>query len=398
MQRKHFILIAALILISGLIYYVSFASQASDNSNTSYQNDVESVYSSNIQAVTKGARIELDSIPGFKLGATLQFKNLEVLAILGTYENLRNYVVLEQAMKEGLVKLKETSSVSELSIDNTSDQYIYLQSGDIVKGGKQDRTLQMDIVLAPKEKNVPVASFCVESGRWGQRENETAHYFEAAEKSLSSKDLKLSNRKLRSQSEVWDKVSVQKNKLNRNLSYSFGDDVSVDSSASPTSLQLTLENEKVNQLIKEYKTHYKDMNLEGAVGFAYAINGEIYGAEIYNNKMFVELQEKILDAFITEAIADADTASREYNKVTEEDWMQFISPISNITKTHYQKLNNETGFLAEEGDAIARFTSYDIGVQKWIHISILDDPEQETELKNGTPSSPTIIRNEFGRY
>src|SRR5262249_47160403 len=50
-------------------------------------------------------------------------------------------LTLEEALAKGNVHLKETGLVSELSIENTGDQEVFIQSGDIVKGGRQDRVL-----------------------------------------------------------------------------------------------------------------------------------------------------------------------------------------------------------------------------------------------------------------
>ncbi len=390
MNRKHYIILAVVVLFSATIFYLSLSSYSSSHHSSSIDSQTSSFVKS--RTVAQGQQIENDSIPGFEIGQSLIYKNLEIITILGTFENDRQYVSLEAAMEKDLVKLIETSNVSELNITNQSDQYIYLQSGDIVKGGKQDRTLQMDVVLAPQMKNVPIASFCVESGRWQQRQDEDVTEFAASEKSLSSKDLKLSARKSANQQEVWRDVSVQKEKLNQNLSYSFGTAVDVNDDASPSSLQLTLENKQVNEMIEQYKEAFASLPSDQVVGFAYAVNGKIYGAEIYNNAVFNDLKEKTLNSFITEAIAEADTGNITFEKMAVEAWISFIAPIIETNKSYYQKVNDVTGFLAEESDSIARFTSYDIGIQKWIHISILEDSGAETKDVPAPPPPPIYTR------
>ena len=47
-----------------------------------------------------------------------------------------------------------------------------MQSGDIVKGGQQDRVLTVSLMLPPKSGRIPIASFCVEQGRWPARGKE----------------------------------------------------------------------------------------------------------------------------------------------------------------------------------------------------------------------------------
>ena len=60
-------------------------------------------------------------------------------------------------------------NVNKLAIENVSDQDVFVQAGDVVKGGQQDRTLAVDMIVPPKSGKVPIESFCVEQGRWGYR-------------------------------------------------------------------------------------------------------------------------------------------------------------------------------------------------------------------------------------
>ncbi len=72
-------------------------------------------------------------------------------------------------MAKGTVRVVETGSVNELRIENSGDEDVFIQSGDIVKGGRQDRVLTVSFVLPQKSGEVPVAAYCVEHGRWSQR-------------------------------------------------------------------------------------------------------------------------------------------------------------------------------------------------------------------------------------
>lgn len=79
---------------------------------------------------------------------------------------------LKLALEKKWVEVIETSSVNELELINHSNKTIFISAGDIVKGGKQDRTLVYDVVIAPNAKGEKLASFCVESARWEKRGNE----------------------------------------------------------------------------------------------------------------------------------------------------------------------------------------------------------------------------------
>lgn len=59
-------------------------------------------------------------------------------------------LTLQEALAKGSVRVIETGEVNELKVENTGEEDIFIQSGDIVKGGKQDRVLTMSFVLPPK--------------------------------------------------------------------------------------------------------------------------------------------------------------------------------------------------------------------------------------------------------
>src|SRR3954469_6741072 len=78
----------------------------------------------------------------------------------------REFLTLAEAMEKKLVAVHETSNVNELAIENTGSIDVYVQSGDIVKGGKQDRTIASDFIAPAHSEKIPIAAFCVEHGRW----------------------------------------------------------------------------------------------------------------------------------------------------------------------------------------------------------------------------------------
>ena len=83
-------------------------------------------------------------------------------------------LTLEEAMQQGLVKVSETNAVNELLVRNLGKREVFIQSGDIVKGGKQDRVLTVSMIIAPNSGNIPIGAFCVEHGRWASRGGENS--------------------------------------------------------------------------------------------------------------------------------------------------------------------------------------------------------------------------------
>ena len=117
-----------------------------------------------------------------KLSGPFTHENLDVYLIHGE-DSLKDVPILTlgEAIAEKKVIVHETGDVGELKIENLSKtEHVYIHSGDIVKGGKQDRTLPNGFLLAPSTKPVPLESFCVEQGRWANRGKESIANFNAS--------------------------------------------------------------------------------------------------------------------------------------------------------------------------------------------------------------------------
>jgi len=256
--------------------------------------------------------------------------NLAVYFIHGPSVDGKVPLTLKEAFDKEAVRLDETGAVSELTIENLGDEEIFIQSGDIVKGGRQDRVLTTTLVLPPKSGKVPVAAFCVERGRWSARGAESMAFFAHSAESMPSRAAKLAMKAMRlapaagltaglrgeptetasvsRQGEVWRSVAETQEKLSENLK------ASVNAVASETSLQLSLENEDLQKARAAYTSALEPKGAEEAdvVGYVFAVNGKVNGADIYpSNGLFRKMWSKMLAAGVTEAIGEKGAASAE---------------------------------------------------------------------------------------
>jgi hypothetical protein len=212
-------------------------------------------------------------------------------------------LTLQEALEQKKAVVHETKNVNELSIENVSpDIEIYIQAGDVVKGGQQDRLLSYDLIVPPKSGKVPIASFCVESGRWTRRGGEADATFSRSDKVANSKDLKVAAQStMRSQDQVWAKVREAQKKLGKNL------DKAVENKDSPTSLQLTLEDKKLLEEVDKYVKQLAKApeGKKDVIGYAVAINGKVEAADAFgSNALFLKLWPKLLEGSATEALAE----------------------------------------------------------------------------------------------
>lgn len=270
----------------------------------------------------------------YTLSEPVSYKNLSIWFVKGPSAEGPVPLTLQEALESGSVQVIETGDVNNLTIQNTGTREVFVQSGDIVKGGKQDRVLSASMILKPKSGKVPVEAFCVEQSRWSKRGGEDVSQFAASERSLPTREAKIAmkvknpvaeapqqrqgifsgrqsvsdNRTQQSvgggdnrQGKVWNNVSKIQGSLSATL------DTSVAANASPSSLQLALENDELNAKITEYAATFDKAGRSNRsyVGYVVAVNGELSSADIYpSNGLHLKMLEKNLKSSATEAMAN----------------------------------------------------------------------------------------------
>ena len=211
------------------------------------------------------------------------------------------FLTLQEALVQKKVIVRETRSVNELSIENISTEEVYVQSGDIVKGGQQDRMMAVDLILPPRSGKIGISAFCVENGRWSKRGTEEVTNFGSSANVIAGRDLKLAAKSAESQGEVWRQVAVAQDKLSANTG------TRVNGAASPTSFQLALENKEVQKTSDSYFKALAGIinGKSDVIGYVFAINGKINSADIYaSNALFKKLWPKLLTSSAIEAVAE----------------------------------------------------------------------------------------------
>lgn len=128
-----------------------------------------------------------------RLNAQLVFPQLKVLVDSGwSYKNLhlipirftdslhfntsipRSFISLRVAMQQKKVKLSENKfdgreNVNVLNIKNYSNEFILVESGELLKGGKQDRMIAETKFIAPNTDVDYLSVYCIEKGRWDKK-------------------------------------------------------------------------------------------------------------------------------------------------------------------------------------------------------------------------------------
>ena len=263
--------------------------------------------------------------PGYRVSGPFTHENLALYFVHGEADKGAVPLTLEEALAKSRIRVDETSKVNELSLENLGDEEVFIQAGDIVKGGKQDRVIGVSILVPGKSGKIPISSFCVEQGRWTARGAEDAARFASSGSSIPSRrakmaiyaapspapgadlpDVRAMDNTSSRQSEVWRDVAATQRKLQNNVG------APVAAPLSQSSLQLSLENEKLADAKQPYLKALKEAAAKESdvVGYVFAVNGKINSGDVYpSNGLFKKMWSKLLNSSVTEAIGEKNGAA-----------------------------------------------------------------------------------------
>jgi hypothetical protein len=277
-----------------------------------------------------------------------------------TYQNLTIFLVhgkdtlptkkmltLAEALEQKKLVVHETKNVNELSVENVAaDVDVFIQSGDIVKGGQQDRVLGYDLIVSAKSGKVPIPSFCVEQGRWSKRGQEDPGKFDSSGFNANGKEFKKAVNFARKQDEVWAQVKAAQMKLAKNVGQS------VQSKDSGTSLQLTLEDKKLLEKLDNYTKELSKIaeGKKDVLGYVVAVNGQIDGADIYGaNVLFEKSWARLLKGCATDALAEFDK-DKKFTQPTVDAVKKFLTDANQGKKETNKDVSARVQCKTKEAD------------------------------------------------
>jgi hypothetical protein len=110
-----------------------------------------------------------EEFSNINIGKASQFRNLTLFPLFRRNpQTALDYLLLEDGMAQGKVRVSELhghGSVPELQVTNVADLPVLLVDGEELIGAKQNRVLNLTILVPAKSTTlIPVS--CVEAGRW----------------------------------------------------------------------------------------------------------------------------------------------------------------------------------------------------------------------------------------
>jgi hypothetical protein len=240
----------------------------------------------------------------YRLTGPYTHANLTLFLVHGTDRLAgKTFLTLPEALEQKKFVINETQQVNRLTMENLSDQEVFILSGDILKGGQQDRIAQFDLIVPPKSGKMPLAAFCVEhtAARWMRPLQFEDRKFAGSPGQVATNSIRLANRLHMNQGIVWQDVAKAQKQLSENVK------AEVKAKESDSSLALSLQVKEVQSAADSYiKQLQPIMNGKSdVIGYAFAINGKVVAVDVYGSgALFQKVWPRLLQANAIEAVAE----------------------------------------------------------------------------------------------
>jgi hypothetical protein len=235
-----------------------------------------------------------DTLLDLILGDPAVARNLTAFPLLSKAPAAADYLTLDEAMEQGGAVVSEVSEggrVPELAFENKLDRKVLLLDGEELIGAKQNRILNLTILVAAGHKvTIPVS--CVEHGRWSYRSRRFSSGKKKLYASLKAKKMRAVSESLRrsgerrsDQGEIWDDIAFKCGRMG---------------SASETGCMDALYEDhapKMEEFVRSIRA------ADGQVGAVFMIGGRVVGLELFDSPAtFARVLDKIVESFALDAI------------------------------------------------------------------------------------------------
>ncbi|GAB4481464.1 MAG: hypothetical protein OHK0044_29990 [Burkholderiaceae bacterium] len=244
------------------------------------------------------------TLESLEIGTPIHSAHLTMVPLLAPTAAEPDYLLLDDALDAGLADVTEISpggSVPELAFRNRAERDILLVDGEELVGAKQNRVLNLTILVAAGEQvTIPVS--CVEAGRWAWRSRRFAG---------GRRKLHASARRAKMRG-----VTASLREAGRRA----GGDIQSDVWTSIDEKLRAFACNSESRALHDAYDHAEDRlrAIRGAfapqlrqVGAAFFVDGEFAGLDLFDTPFaFAKLLPKLVDSYAFDALERADAGAR----------------------------------------------------------------------------------------
>jgi hypothetical protein len=228
-------------------------------------------------------------------------------------------------------------SVNQLVLVNHSKRPLLLLAGELVSGGKQDRVIAKDRIVAPFGEPLPLNVFCVEHGRWS-----SGSQFNQA-KTIVHPSVREQAAVKQKQGDVWAAVTAgtvaPRAATAPSPEVSSADlEATIQSEAPTQSYSKIYESRRVStsvetvvsEIQRRFRKETSGLKGERVVGVVVAYGGDVAWSDIFaSDELFNHYWSKLLRSYAVEAVARP--MLRE--KASAEDAREFLRRLNGREQT-----------------------------------------------------------------
>jgi len=242
------------------------------------------------------------------IGEPIEYKNLKIFPLMVTTPLcLRDFITLDEAMDRGWLRIKESGGgeVNFVEIKNNGMEMVYIMTGEMITGAKQDRMLQKDVLLPANSGWVKVPVYCVEHGRWVSVSPE----FKSG--GLVVPNIVRQRAKIEaSQSGIWEEITKSQEQLGV---------------ASGTgTVRDNYEDKRVKDAVEDYVTKFEKIPQlnKSTIGVVVTVGNKIICFDMFaNNGLLQKLWKKLVKSYAMDAM------SGEKSLIDEDDVEEFLDAL-----------------------------------------------------------------------
>ena len=220
------------------------------------------------------------------------------------------FVGLEQARAAGEVVVSETGITERVRLENHSTRDLFLQAGEVLRGGDQDRAVAGDLIV-PAPRHEPeshwVPTFCAEPERSQPMRGGTPDLFTLFDQMCPGQKLKRELR-LGTQEDIWREITALRDVVFDIVSYNGTRDTP------PYSLWMLIEVLEAQSWLTPYihpLLPLAEAHME-ATGAVFVLGGKFNSAELYATPaLFRQMWPKLLYAMAVEALVEQKQTGKE---------------------------------------------------------------------------------------
>ena len=272
--------------------------------------------------------------------SAVEFKNLKIIPVRpkqrGFGQSMSQVISLNRALREGLATVSErgtasTENVHYMRVRNISDRTIYVASGEIFSGGRQDRMVTRDTLLVPDGRDQYVSVMCVEEGRWSEKERKFQY------ENFANSSLRKVLDEDRNQVLIWQEVSRQLDSQHiksKSLAYL--------SSNGDRKMQ-TLQNEYFNFFHDHFKAGDSTM-----VGIVCLSGDKVIGSDIFASRnLFYNMLDPVLIGYTDQVLYTGKPVT-----ITNEEVKNYMDKLLSDEVSQAKFLKENGKIFRQNGEVI----------------------------------------------